>query len=398
MEGLVVIGKSEHPKVPLKRVSVEAHIKGYLVKIDWILRYNNDSCSPLEVVFRFPLDESLAVTRLEAIIDGRKITASIMEKEEALNVYDNALTKGLSAAYGQEVLPDIFTLTLGNLPPGSSADITLCTVEELEVEADGALRFALSSVLKDRYTPHGSEDPLSLPGPVQNVGHVRHTVDLTLMISNPEHVAEVISPTHTLNSNANDVYTTSGDGDVVILIRHFQPHQPFAIVEPAVTQRTSDLMSSGVVMLNYFPKLPNSSVPCELVFVVDRSGSMAGQYIKCAAMTLQLFLRSIPSGCFFNVIGFGSHFKPLFDASHSYDQDSLGLAASYALSLKADFGGTELLPALQYVFEQPVITGCTRQVFVLTDGAVSNTDAVIQVVRKNSHHTRYTISVKVWCQ
>ena len=47
------------------------------------------------------------------------------------------------------------------------------------------------------------------------------------------------------------------------------------------------------------------------MFVVDRSGSMAGRYITCAAETLQLFLRSIPSGYYFNIIGFGSHYKSL---------------------------------------------------------------------------------------
>lgn len=47
----------------------------------------------------------------------------------------------------------------------------------------------------------------------------------------------------------------------------------------------------------------------------------------------------------------------LFDSSHTYDQDVLSLATSYAQSLRADFGVTDLLPALQYVFEQPVIAG-----------------------------------------
>jgi len=91
---------------------------------------------------------------------------------------------------------------------------------------------------------------------------------------------EVTSPTHTINSNTNNVYTISGDGDVVILIRHFHSHHPFAHVEP---EKASDLMSSGLVVLNYFSKF---SAPSEFVFGVDRSNRMAGKYVKCAAITM----------------------------------------------------------------------------------------------------------------
>ena len=87
------------------------------------------------------------------------------------------MVKRLSAAYGQELSPDVFNLIfIGDLPPGGSAQITLCKIDELKIEADSTLRFALSSVLKDRYTPQDSKDLLSEPGRVQNV---HHTVNLT---------------------------------------------------------------------------------------------------------------------------------------------------------------------------------------------------------------------------
>jgi len=66
MEGLVVIENSEYTKVPLKHVSV------CLGELDLAVR--------AILAFWSPLDESIAVTRLEAVIDGRKIAASIMEK------------------------------------------------------------------------------------------------------------------------------------------------------------------------------------------------------------------------------------------------------------------------------------------------------------------------------
>ena len=387
MEGLVVIGKQNSSELPMKHASVIADIKGYLVHTKSVLKYTNNSCSPLEVAFRFPVDESYAVTQLKATIGERSITADIMEKEEARFKYDDALSSGSSAVYGQKLTSDVFCLTLGNLAPGDNAEITVCMIGELDVEANGILRFAMSSVLKQRYAPEGSKDPLTM----QNMVCCGHPFNLTVQVSSSDHIAAVTSPTHTLASEQGNVYTVSGVtvNDVVILIQYRNPYQPFAVVEPAMSGKATQLMSSDVVMLNFFPKLPSSSVPCELVFVVDRSGSMAGRYITCAAETLQLFLRSIPSGCYFNIIGFGSHYKLLFETSQNYNQETLNLATGYVKSLDADFGGTELLPPLQYVFNQPPIAaGYARQVFVLTDGAVSNTQQVIQEVRVNSYHTR----------
>lgn len=393
MEGLVTIGERNSSELPLKHVSVIADINGYLVHTTSVLKYSNNSCSPLEVAFLLPVNESLAVTQLKAAIGERTVTADIMEKEEALYKYDNALSSGLSAAYGQELSSDVLSLTLGNLPPGDNAEITVSMVGELEIEADGILKFAISSLLKQRYVPEGSKDSLALaiPQAVQNTACCEYPFDLTVQISNPNHIAGVTSPTHTLKNEQANVYTVSGVAlnDVVIHMQYHNPHQPFAIVEPPVPKKSTQLMSSDLVMLNFFPKFSCSSVPCELVFVVDRSGSMAGRYITCAAKTLQLFLRSIPSGCYFNIIGFGSHFKALFETSQYYNQETLDLATSYVESINADFGGTELLPPLQHVFKQPSITGYTRQVFVLTDGAVSNTQQVIWEVKRNCCHTRF---------
>lgn len=40
---------------------------------------------------------------------------------------------------------------MGNLPPGSKAALTLKYVQELALEADGALRYVLPAILNPRY-------------------------------------------------------------------------------------------------------------------------------------------------------------------------------------------------------------------------------------------------------
>ena len=100
-----------------------------------------------------------------------------------------------------------------------------------------------------------------------------------------------------------------------------------------------------------------SSVPNELIFVVDRSGSMGGTSIEEVRNALQLCLRSMIAGCRFNIVGFGSTFQLLFPERQVYDERSLTAASTHVVNLQADLGGTELLPALQFVLDLPCHAG-----------------------------------------
>jgi len=42
------------------------------------------------------------------------------------------------------------------------------------------------------------------------------------------------------------------------------------------------------------------------------AGSMGGDRIKSAQTALLVFLKSLPPGCYFNIVGFGSSFALLF--------------------------------------------------------------------------------------
>ena len=86
----------------------------------------------------------------------------------------------------------------------------------------------------------------------------------------------------------------------------------------------------------------------------------------------------------------------LFPESVPYNQENLDKAVAHANSLQADLGGTELYQPLEHIFNEPLISHLTRQIFVLTDGSVSNTQQVIQLVNNNSHKARYIHLCVLW--
>lgn len=56
--------------------------------------------------------------------------------------------------------------------------------------------------------------------------------------------------------------------------------------------------------------------------------------------------------------------------------------------MKADLGGTEIERPLMSIFKSPVIEGYPKQIFLLTDGEVSNTEVVIELVKNNVKYSR----------
>ena len=399
MFGLIV--KRRKTALPLKDVSVEAKIQGYVLGLESTLKYANESSEPAEVVFRFPLEQSHAVVGLTAIIGGRKIKAQLKEKEEARADYDDALASGQSAALAEEKSGDVFSISLGNLPAGKEAEIHLQLVGELGIDAEGSVRFSLPSSLKPRYTPAGSSDPLAGVGGGAQAQVERASTSCVqhfqLTVLNAEEVAEVTSPTHpitaTWNSDEDKIgVVLAGSeplvGDLVILIKHKRPHAPTALVEGGSSEREG-IMKAPAVMINFFPEFDNIDAACEFIFLVDRSGSMSGGFINSARETLILFLKSLPEGCNFNIIGFGSRYEKLFPTvSVPYTQETLDKATRHAREMQANLGGTELLQPLEYIFKEKTTTGLPRQVFVLTDGAVSNTNACIRKVKENTARSR----------
>ncbi|KAL6040638.1 von Willebrand factor A domain-containing protein 5A [Balamuthia mandrillaris] len=145
-------------------------------------------------------------------------------------------------------------------------------------------------------------------------------------------------------------------------------------------------------MVSLYPKLDledDEEIYTEMIFIVDRSGSMSGSRIDKVKDTMQIFLRSLGEGTMFNIVGFGTRTEMLFkDGSKEYNDTNLDLATKHVTNLKANLGGTNILQPLELVLKSKTIDGYPRQLFILTDGEVSNTSECIEFVRKHADTTR----------
>jgi Ca-activated chloride channel family protein len=377
--------------VPLEGVAAKATIRDFAGLVSLSQRYRNRETQPIEAVYKFPLDEGAAVCAFEATIDGRRIVGRVEEREKAFETYDEALADGHGAYLLEEERADIFTASLGNIPPGKEVIIRVETVAELRMEGD-AIRFTLPTTIAPRYAPAedrrgvGESEADRVSPPVALT--VPYGLELEVDIETTAALRSVESPTHpialTLDAHRATVRLsereTALDRDFVLQVTVAESHSPHVRVE-----RGPD--GKDYVLASFRPKLEAKLAPAEVVLLVDRSGSMEGDSIAEVRNALELCLRSLRAGCLFNIVGFGNTYRPLFPESRPYDEANLVEATAYVNAMDADMGGTEILGALRFVLEAP-LRGLPRQVLLLTDGEVSNTDAVIDLVRRHAGHAR----------
>uniref|UniRef100_A0A671W357 von Willebrand factor A domain containing 5A n=1 Tax=Sparus aurata TaxID=8175 RepID=A0A671W357_SPAAU len=410
---LFIVFCSVSGSVPLKSVEVELQVRDHVATVVSTLNYENKEDKPLEAVFVFPLPGDAAVCHFSATIGQTQIVAEVKEKQQAREEYDDALSSGQQAFLLEESdqSPDIFSLSVGSLPPGESASIRLEYVTELAVQADDGLRFCLPAVLNPRYQPQESGGSVGASVQVTSVpaSLVPYSLSFSARVSSPRPVSKVesncsLDPLQYLNTEQTQatVKLAAGhkfDRDVEVLIYYKDAHQPTAVVEAGqASAKPGSLMGDPVVMLSLYPEFPqdvmSSLASCgEFVFLLDRSGSMDCPMnnskrdqtrIGSARDTLLLLLKSLPMGCYFNIYSFGSGYEHIFPKSVEYSQKTMEEALKKVTDMKANLGGTEILKPLQHIHSQPCIPNHPRQVFVFTDGEVGNTKEIISLVKKNS--------------
>lgn len=401
-----LVQKQNKSQIPLESIDIQVDVKGFTAHVVASMKYRNNEEKPIEAIYIFPLDEDAAVCGFQAIIDGRTIVAEVQDEEEALGTYEDALSSGQSAFLLEESdeSSDMFQISVGNLPPKKEALVELRFLTELSVESEGRVVFVLPTVLNPRYSPAHTAPSLSSQIPRVSTVDSPYSFTFAMKVKAISAITEISSTSNTLKVEVDEINKAQATvslaephnltQDIVVHILAQEPFKPQAIVENGIKiegrEDKQGFMANPVVMLNFFPefKNPESSEVGEFVFVIDRSGSMGGHRMDGAKTTLLLFLKSLPDGCFFNVVGFGSSFKILFEKSQPYNDENLKKATDLAQKMTANLGGTEILRPLQWVFSQPAVKGHPRQLFLLSDGMVANTDDVIQLVRKQSGTTR----------
>eukprot|EP00913_Durusdinium_trenchii_P020967 g19702.t1 len=366
---------------PLVSMEVELEILDIAVLARFSQCFVNPTEVVLEVTYAFPVLPSASVTGLDAQIGARHVVGRVLEKQEARQEFQSAKAERKAAVLLEKASGDLMRLKLGRLGPGEMAVVNLSLTMELQNQNDGQLRVALPMI--EFMT---AMEAAQGPGLARFSFHAQAKMPNALLsLWSPSH-PEMHCQLEGREGRCQLAMDAMPQSELVLSMAMAEPFAARCWVQPTVED-------AGLLYAVLYPEEKSlqhlwpstEDLPKEFVFLLDRSGSMQGAAISAARSALQLFLRrdrggSLPVGCRFDIIGFGSSWRSLFDRSVAYNAKSLEKASQHVKSVQADMGGADLLRPLQHLNERPVPEGFQRRVILLTDGQVSNIGSVMELV------------------
>lgn len=378
--------------LPLEHTEVTARITGSVVTVEVEQRFRNPFPDPIEVRYLFPLPHEAVITGFEMRSGGRTIRGAVKGREEAQRLYWEAREEGRRAGLLEQERPNLFTVSVAGILPGEGVTARL-TYEERVGYDSGICRFVFPTVVTPRYVPAGVGDAARLTAPLAGEGEQVGDFSVTVEMEAGAPLADITSPSHRL------AVARQGEGRAVVRLADGAavPNKDFVLeykvgsgdLRPALwLHREGE--GSCIFLLQILPgglpELPQAE-PREVVFVLDRSGSMGGTPIVQARRALKACLRGLDSGDTFDIILFDDEVEVLSPQPVPFSQRHLDEADRF-LDLCDARGGTEMLPALEAALALPRDRSRQRILVFLTDGAVGNEEGILRHVERHGDDAR----------
>ncbi|XHF98221.1 hypothetical protein AWENTII_001786 [Aspergillus wentii] len=356
-----------------------------------------------EVSYAFPLYDGVSVVGFKCQVGSRVLHSQVKTKEQANVEYQDAVSeKKLASILDQSnSASDCFSIRLGNIPAGEKVTVDITFVGDLKQDAqtDGT-RYTIPNTIAPRYSNvlDGMDDWVASRGsPAQSQG-ISITADVLMEKSSV--IRELQSPSHPVKVSLGRISSVQEEdsafepsqasaslkiakGDVllerdfVLVVRADGLDSPRALLESHPT-----IPGQRALMATLVPKFSLPPIQPELIFVLDRSGSMKDK-IQSLQAALRVFLKSLPVGVCFNICSFGNYHSFLWERSKAYDASSLKEALVFVDNVFANMGGTEMQGAVEAAVESRM-GDRELEVLILTDGQIRKQEALFSFVREKS--------------
>ncbi|KGO67157.1 von Willebrand factor, type A [Penicillium italicum] len=357
-----------------------------------------------EISYHFPLYDGVSVVGFECKVGSRLLHSKVKTKSQANTDYQNAVAQHRTAAVMDHTsMNDVLVIRLGNVPARGKITVDITFVGELKQDSQtGGIRYTLPSTIAPRYgaSYSFSQTQLSSFGLPAKLQGMSVTVDVKM--GEGLVIRELESPSHRVKVSLGRVSSTPAtsatfepsqasasvihqqnnpsvvlEQDFVVLIKADGLDKPCALLE-----RHPTIPNQRALMATLVPKFSLRPASPEVVFVIDRSGSMAHK-IPTLRSALQVFLKSLPVDACFNICSFGTSHSFMWETSQVYDAFSLQQALEFVGTIEANMGGTEM--------EQAVVATVHNRlhfkdldVLILTDGQIYDQEKLFDFVRERA--------------
>lgn len=345
----------------------------------------NSTGNHAEIVYNFPLPWGAEILGLEARVGDKRLTGVVIGKKESEAQYEEAMSEGDSAILLEKNSECDYTLNLGGVRPNERVVITVRYAELLRFTKSG-LRLCIPTVIAPRFGDPINDGGLKQHQIAESSLLAEYTFGLEIALHGDWVDAALESPSHSIKVSGGEQgsrtislsKTSFLDRDFVLSLE--KPNQSsVAMVVPDYADS-----SNSMILAAFRPDLANGQTkPVNVKILVDCSGSMAGDSIEAARVSLQAFVQELTEHDHFSLSKFGSMFMHRSKGLWTATEPAKLAAQRWIASLEADMGGTAMGPALMDTFE--LASKEPADVLLVTDGNIHAIDHVIKLAKESKH-------------
>ncbi|XP_072261350.1 protein mono-ADP-ribosyltransferase PARP4 isoform X6 [Pyxicephalus adspersus] len=380
-------------QIPLESIHVKARIKDLAAQVVMFQTYKNNSNFPIEAKYVFPLDSTAAVCGFEAFINGKHIVGEVKEKQQAHREYRTAISQGHGAYLMDQDAPDVFTVSVGNLPTKATVIIKITYVMELSSSYSNvsfSIPGTVASWQEDQALKENTQDTVAKVG-IEGDKAAQGNFFLDMSVEMPRKIENIWCSSHSIKKKQTEckavVQVEEGssltDEGFAISIALEDAYIPRMWVETHPDQ------DSEACMLIFQPQFENWYEDSRITICLDCSNSMESCFESAKRVAL-LALDTLYSSPI-NIITFGSTYKEFY--LYPKQTDDRSEMKKMIKMAKPNMGSTEFWKPLQSICLLRPSSGY-QKIILISDGHLQNDNLVFQIIKKNTNHIKlFTLGV-----
>ena len=382
-DGLIIIPRPQplQSPYPLEVIyhHVDVKINGNIAETFIDQEFHNPSNQMLEGYYIFPIPKDAVLNEFSMEINGEMVYAELLDAIKARKIYEDIVRQIKDPALLEYTGQGIFKVRIFPIEPRSKKKVTISYREVLS--SDNGLYEYIYPLNTEKF----SAKPLK---------NVRVKVDLK---TNKE-IKNIYSPTHPVDvvnkDNHNALISFEEENtkpDIDFKLYYNTNNHDVGLSLLTYKTGTDD----GYFLLTAAPSFiidENQIDTKDITFVLDVSGSMAGEKLRQAKKALLYCVSNLNRGDGFDIIKFSTEGYSLFGKIASVTETNIKKAEKFINELKP-VGGTNIEEALNLALKENENSNRTHLIVFITDGKptiglTEDEDLLKNIEKMNDNKTR----------
>lgn len=357
----------------LKSQKVDVTIDDQIVTTKVELVFHNNFARDLEGTFLFPLPAEASVSEFALWMGNQRITGEVMEKDRARTIYEGIVRQMRDPGLLEYAGRNLFSARIYPVPANGDKKVELTYKEALPYN-DGTYRYVY---------PLNTKAFAGMP-----IGSL--SINVALKTRTP--LTNIYTPFQTVaikrdgDQRARISYEASGvsrDQDFELLYSVSSDEVGLSLL--SYRKGSED----GYFLLLISPTFASAdrAMPKDIILVLDKSGSMAGNKIVQARKALEYCVDQLSAEDRFNLVTFDTDVTPLWEDLRSASRSNLTQARKWIANQSAQ-GSTNIDGALKLALSQFERSERPQILLFVTDGLPTAGTTDVEAILRNAKSER----------